>query len=118
MNVSEITDSTIFEKSSNIMVQRDFSIIPYETVPNALRDPSYELPSEEEPSIIVSKMGKLYSLNHVGACAFDLLDGHKSVEDIIVEMKELFSSNEGIEEDVLAFMNQLFSAGLINQMDD
>ena len=104
----------IFEMVPNLMVQRDFSIVAYENVPNALGDPNYNF-SDDEPAMILSKLGNMYSLNIIGACIFDLLDGKRDVNNVIDRIGNYFTLDGSAQQDIIEFLQNAFENGLIQE---
>ena len=56
----------------------------------------------------------IFNLNETGAAVWEKIDGAKKLSDIITEIKaEYESEGERIENDVMAFVNEMMEAGLI-----
>lgn len=112
-----IPGNTILEREKNLMIQRDFSIMPYESVPNALKDASYQFPDAEEPAMVVSKNGKLFTLNLTAAFIFDLIDGQKTLSDIMQQFDNVFEASDESRNDIFEFLDNSISEGLIRQVN-
>ena len=56
----------------------------------------------------------IFNLNETGAAVWEKIDGAKKLSDIITDIRaEYENEGEQIENDVMAFVNEMMEAGLI-----
>lgn len=78
---------------------------------------NYQFPDPEEPAMVVSKNGKLFTLNLTAAFIFDLIDGQKTLADIMQQFDNVFDSTDEARNDILEFLDNSISEGLIRQVN-
>lgn len=71
-------------------------------------------PLDTEALVVDVKTGLLYPLNGVGARIWQLCDGERSLDDIVVALATEFDADEAtIREDARRFVDELAEANLI-----
>jgi hypothetical protein len=66
------------------------AFVPYADVPTALANPAFIVPMPQDTAMLVFDGSVLFELNLVSAFIWDLLDGTRSVEDIVSAMASRF----------------------------
>jgi hypothetical protein len=62
----------------------------------------------------VADVESIFNLNETGAALWEKIDGRKNIRDIVAEMQaEYEAENRLIEEDVIAFVNEMRTAKLL-----
>jgi hypothetical protein len=77
---------------------------------------SYDLPGTEETALFDETSSSLLLLNDVGAAIWELIDGARSVADLvklIVEVRGGTAESDAIERDVTQFLAQMLERGSI-----
>jgi Coenzyme PQQ synthesis protein D (PqqD) len=65
----------------------------------------------------VGDLASIYSLNEVASVIWQAVTGPRSVEEIVATLhKEFTAEPDQIERDVRAFLDEMSSAGLINEV--
>lgn len=66
----------------------------------------------------LANMQRIFSVNEVGAAAWELMDGKKRVRDIKQLLLEEFDVGEKqLEDDMVEFINSLKNADLVSEVD-
>ncbi len=62
----------------------------------------------------VADVESIFNLNETGAAVWEKIDGRKNIRDIVAEMQtEYEAENLLIEKDVIAFVNEMITAKLL-----
>jgi len=62
----------------------------------------------------VADVESIFNLNETGAAVWEKIDGRKNIRDIVAEMQtEYEAGNLLIEKDVIAFVNEMITAKLL-----
>lgn len=62
----------------------------------------------------VADVESIFNLNETGAAVWEKIDGRKNIRDIVAEMQtEYEAENLLIEKDVIAFVNEMMTAKLL-----
>ncbi|MBC8494620.1 PqqD family protein [archaeon] len=69
---------------------------------------------DDETIILLLETGKFYNLNSSGSIVWNLINGKRNIEEIIVSMSKKFSvGKKALEKDVIEMLNKLEKNKLI-----
>ncbi len=92
--------------------------VMYEDVPSGLDDPNFCFGSADDTALLISDHGQLFELNVVGAFIWDLLDGRRTVGEIIERLAESFDVDRATaERDLMQILQELFARGMVVQVE-
>jgi hypothetical protein len=97
-----------------VLVQRDISIVEFDSVEAALSSPEFDLPDPRDTAMLVSNRGQMYELNFSGALVWESLDGKKTPGDLAKLVAETFDVEPvQAERDVQNLIADLERIGLV-----
>jgi Coenzyme PQQ synthesis protein D (PqqD) len=102
-----------------VMERNERTSAPLEAVFRHVWAISYDLPGTEDTALFDETNSALVLINGVGAAIWELIDGKRSVVEIvnfIVDVRGNSDSRGRIERDVTAFLGQMLERGSIERM--
>lgn len=102
------------KRRRDLRQQLSLSMLGFNSVPEALREPRTVPPPPNEAVMMLSNHGELYQLNLVAAFVWDLLDGETTVEGLAGEVTATFDIDDArARGDVEALLRRLDELGLL-----
>jgi hypothetical protein len=104
----------VYQRRSNLLVQRALPLANYDSVAVALLDPQFRF-APAETALAISKRGTIVGFNLVAALAWDLLDGTRSIASLVEVITARFAvSQETALRDVERLLEELSNLGLVS----